>query len=57
MSDSWKATFTTLIPMNKVKDYRPISLCNVFYKIITKIANKLKSILAMIISPEQSAFV
>lgn len=54
--------YIALIPKTekpwKVSEFRPISLCNVIYKIIAKaIANRLKPILAEIIHPSQSAFI
>lgn len=50
MPVSWKRIFITLIPekINPfiVNDYRPISLCNTIYKIITKIlVNRLQPLL------------
>lgn len=56
------STLVTLIPKVNdpvyVSDFRPISLCNVLYKVISKVLiNMLKNILPLIINCTQSAFV
>jgi hypothetical protein len=55
-------TFLTLLPKegqaHHPKQFRPIALCNVIYKLLTKvIARRLKPILPTIISPEQSGYI
>lgn len=62
MSNPLNHTFITLIPKrdnpNFVDHFRPISLCNVLYKFITKIlSNCLNPLLDRIVSPFQSAFI
>jgi len=56
------STILALIPKKleskEMKDYRPISCCNVMYKVISKIlANRLKLLLPQFIAGNQSSFV
>jgi len=61
ISDALNSTFLALIPkVNKTQnfgDYRPISLCNLCYKIITKIIeNRLKSLFSRSLLEEKLGF-
>lgn len=62
MPDDLNRTAIVLIPkvrnLQEMKEFRPISLCNVLYKICSKVlALRLREILDEIIAEEQSAFV
>lgn len=62
MLKALNATFLALIPKkegaNSLNLFRPISLCNMMYKIITKvIVERLKPWLGNLISKEQGGFV
>lgn len=58
----WNHAFIALVPQsahaNFVTDFRPISCCNVFYKIISKIiANRLGAVIGDIVGEAQTAFI
>ena len=62
MPSDLNETFIYIIPKvkspQKIIEFKPISLCNVIYKIISKVlANRLKRILVVVIDELQSAFV
>ena len=55
-------TLIVLIPKKECpevfQDLRPISLCNVIFKVVTKlVANRIKAILPYVVSPNQCSFV
>lgn len=55
-------TFITLIPkvdsVSNIRNFRPISLCNVTYKIITKILEqRLRPVMSQLVNPCQSNFI
>ncbi|CAN1826409.1 LINE-1 retrotransposable element ORF2 protein [Linum perenne] len=62
LPDSMLLTHIILLPKvdnpTNMKDLRPISLCNVLYRIIAKVlANRLRGVMPKLVSAEQSAFI
>lgn len=62
MKPSINGTFLSLIPKVDhhvlISQCKPISRCNVVYKLVTKVlTNRLKKVLPNIVSPRQSSFV
>ncbi|XP_075499320.1 uncharacterized protein LOC142537712 [Primulina tabacum] len=60
--EDWNATIVTLVPKIQnpmtMKDFRPISLCNVCYKIVARsLTNRLSPILNKTVNEFQSAFI
>ncbi|XP_073137107.1 uncharacterized protein [Henckelia pumila] len=60
--DEWNDTIVTFIPKIKtpmtLKDFRPISLCNVGYKIIARtLTNRLRPLMKKSVNEFQSAFI
>ena len=57
ISDTLIALIPKVDPPSTFKDFRPISLCNTVYKLITKVlVHRLRPILNVLIGPYQSSF-
>lgn len=58
LNKTFVAPFPKKSKANHMSDFRLISICNVIYKLVTKVlANRLKSFLNKIIVVNQSAFI
>ncbi|XP_057770939.1 uncharacterized protein LOC130990727 [Salvia miltiorrhiza] len=60
--EEWNHTLICLIPKidkpEKVADFRPLSMCNTTYKIVSKVlVNRMRPILGRVIDEAQSAFI
>lgn len=58
MNHTFIALIPKLIGASRVDQFRPIALCNVTFKIVTKIiASRIRTVLSSIIAPTQSTFI
>lgn len=58
LNDAFLVLISKVEVPQKANQFRPIGLCNIVYKLVTKvIVNRLKPILPTIISPTQCSFV
>lgn len=58
LNDTWLALITKVSFPERANQFRPIGLCNVLYKVLTKaMSNRIKGVMRGLIGAEQSSFI